>query len=68
MNSHRYEDAAKSIFALCPGITAIDEKGNFAVEVYFILILAYDYIVSLTGISLIFQNHLFVHNLWWKSP
>lgn len=33
MNSHRFEDAAKSIFALCPGITALDDAGRFAVEV-----------------------------------
>uniref|UniRef100_A0A8R1TWZ5 Uncharacterized protein n=2 Tax=Onchocerca TaxID=6281 RepID=A0A8R1TWZ5_ONCVO len=33
MNSHRFEDAAKSVFALCPGITALDEMGRFAVEI-----------------------------------
>ncbi|EJD73995.1 TPR Domain containing protein [Loa loa] len=33
MNSHRFEDAAKSIFALCPEITALDEMGRFAVEI-----------------------------------
>ncbi|VDM43371.1 unnamed protein product, partial [Toxocara canis] len=31
----RFEDAAKSIFALCPGITALDEKGKFAMEIKF---------------------------------
>lgn len=36
MNSHRFEDAAKSIFALCPGITAADENGRFAIEVIFL--------------------------------
>ncbi|KAL3984569.1 TPR repeat family protein [Acanthocheilonema viteae] len=33
MNSHRFEDAAKSVFALCPGITALDDMGRFAVEI-----------------------------------
>lgn len=33
MNSHRFEDASKSVFALCPGITALDEMGRFAVDV-----------------------------------
>ncbi|CAG9540754.1 unnamed protein product [Cercopithifilaria johnstoni] len=33
MNSHRFEDAAKSVFALCPGITALDDTGRFAVEI-----------------------------------
>ncbi|VDK80412.1 unnamed protein product [Litomosoides sigmodontis] len=33
MNSHRFEDAAKSVFALCPGITALDDVGRFAVEI-----------------------------------
>ncbi|VDN38566.1 unnamed protein product [Gongylonema pulchrum] len=33
MNSHRFEDAAKSIFALCPGITAIDDDDKFAMQI-----------------------------------
>lgn len=33
MTRNRFEDAAKSIFALCPDITALNKDGNFAIEV-----------------------------------
>uniref|UniRef100_A0A915BUF8 General transcription factor 3C polypeptide 3 n=1 Tax=Parascaris univalens TaxID=6257 RepID=A0A915BUF8_PARUN len=35
MVRQRFEDAAKSIFALCQGITALDANGKFAMEIKF---------------------------------
>ncbi|VDN01844.1 unnamed protein product [Thelazia callipaeda] len=35
MNSQRFGDAAKSIFALCPGIAAVDNRGRFAIEIIY---------------------------------
>ncbi|MFH4979478.1 hypothetical protein AB6A40_006187 [Gnathostoma spinigerum] len=35
MTKNRFEVAAKSIFALCPGITALKEDGTYAIEVTF---------------------------------